>query len=83
MCTPGELLFAEGFDPDTVSERWGFKSDFALRDGALVRTNVSPVESKRVFPRDAEFHNVVIQFDFKLEAESKAFVDSRKSLNAE
>ena len=33
MCTPGELIFSEDFAPATVSERWGFKADFALRDG--------------------------------------------------
>ena len=66
MCTPGELLFAEDFDPATVSERWGFKADFALRDGALLRTNVDPTESKRVFLKDLSFYNTIIQFDFKL-----------------
>lgn len=25
MCVPGEVIFAEDFDPETVSERWGFK----------------------------------------------------------
>ena len=42
MCVPGDLVFSETFTPDTVSERWGFKADFALRDGALIRTNVNP-----------------------------------------
>jgi hypothetical protein len=66
MCTPGELIFSENFDPATVSERWGFKVDFALRDGALLRTEVEPTESKRVFLKDPSFHNTIIQFDFKL-----------------
>ncbi len=66
MCTPGELIFSEDFAPATVSERWGFKADFALRDGALLRTDVDPTESKRVFLRDPSFHNTIIQFDFKL-----------------
>lgn len=66
MCIPGELLFSESFDPKTVSERWGFKADFALRDGALLRTNVNPSETKRVFLKDPSFHNTIIQFDFKL-----------------
>ena len=66
MCIPGELLFFESFDPNTVSERWGFKADFALRDGALLRTNVNPSETKRVFLKDPSFHNTIIQFDFKL-----------------
>lgn len=66
MCTPGELMFFENFNPDTVSDRWGFKADFALRDGALLRTDVEPVESKRVFLKDPSFHNTIIQFDFKL-----------------
>ncbi|MEP3478711.1 MAG: hypothetical protein ABJZ55_05645 [Fuerstiella sp.] len=66
MCIPGELIFSEDFNPATVSERWGFKADFALRDGALLRTNVNPLEGKRVFLKDASFHNTIIQFDFKL-----------------
>lgn len=66
MCKPGELIFSEDFDPETVSERWGFKADFALRDGALLRTNVNATESKRVFLKDPSFHNTIIQFDFKL-----------------
>ena len=66
MCTPGELIFSEDFDPKTVSERWGFKADFALRDGALLRADVNPTESKRVFLKDPSFHNTIIHFDFKL-----------------
>lgn len=66
MCIPGKLLFSESFDPETVSERWGFKADFALRDGVLLRTNVNPSETKRVFLKDPSFHNTIIQFDFKL-----------------
>jgi len=66
MCTSGELVFSEDFDPETVSDRWGFKADFALRDGALLRTNVNPAEGKRVFLKDPSFHNTIIQFDFKL-----------------
>lgn len=70
MCTPGELVFAENFDPETVSERWGFKADFALRDGALLRTHVDPAEVKRVFLRDASFYNTIIQFDFRFSGET-------------
>ena len=66
MCMPGELIFSEEFDPATVSDRWGFKAEFALRDGALLRTDVDPTESKRVFLKDASFHNTIIQFDFQL-----------------
>ena len=66
MCTPGELIFSEDFDPKTVSERWGFKAEFALRGGALLRTDVNPTETKRVFLKDSSFHNTIIQFDFKL-----------------
>ncbi len=66
MCSPGELIFSEDFDPETVSDRWWFKADFALRDGALLRTTVDPTESKRVFLKDPSFHNTIIQFDFKL-----------------
>ena len=71
MCTPGELIFSEGFDPETVNDRWGFKADFALRDGALLRTDVEPTESKRVFLKDPSFHNTIIQFDFKLSREKR------------
>lgn len=66
MCTPGELVFSDDFDPATVSDRWFFKAEFALRDGALLRTNVDPTETKRVFLKDPSFHNTIIQFDFKL-----------------
>ena len=48
MCTPGELIFSEDFDPETVSDRWGFKADFALRDGAccvLMSLQRNPNES--------------------------------------
>ena len=70
MCVPGELIFSEDFDPETVSDRWGFKADFALRDGALLRTTVAPTENKRVFLKDPSFHNTVIQFDFKLSGQT-------------
>ncbi|MEM8669017.1 MAG: hypothetical protein AAGG48_15960 [Planctomycetota bacterium] len=70
MCTPGELLFSENFDPETVSDRWGFKADFALREGALLRTSVDPNETKRVFLKDASFRNAIIQFDFKLSGQT-------------
>lgn len=70
MCTAGELIFSEDFDPETVSDRWGFKADFALRDGALLRTTVDPTESKRVFLKDASFHNTIIQFDFKISGQT-------------
>lgn len=70
MCVPGELNFSEDFDPTTVSDRWGFKADFALRDGALLRTNVDPNETKRVFLKDPSFHNTIIQFDFKLSGQT-------------
>ena len=70
MCTPDELIFAEDFDPETVSDRWGFKADFALREGALSRTDVDPLKSKRVFLEDASFHNTIIQFDFKLSGQT-------------
>ena len=70
MCAPGELLFSEDFDPATVSDRWGFKANFALRDGALLRTNVNPTESQRVFLKDASFHNTIIQFDFRLSGQT-------------
>jgi hypothetical protein len=70
MCTPGELIFSEDFDPATVSDRWGFKADFALRNGALLRTDVDPTETKRVFLKDPSFHNTIIQFDFKLSGQT-------------
>ncbi|MGB7343307.1 MAG: hypothetical protein WBD20_03785 [Pirellulaceae bacterium] len=70
MCKLGELIFAEDFAPETVSDRWGFKSDFALRDGALLRTSVDPTDTKRVFLKDPSFHNTIIQFDFKLSGQT-------------
>lgn len=70
MCTPGELLFSDDFDPATVSDRWFFKAEFALREGALLRTNASPNETKRVFLKDSSFYNTIIQFDFKLSGQT-------------
>ncbi|WP_146526945.1 hypothetical protein [Novipirellula artificiosorum] len=70
MCIPGELLFSESFDPETTSDRWFFKAEFALRDGALLRTDVDPTETKRVFLKNPSFHNTVIQFDFKLSGQT-------------
>ena len=65
MCHRGEVLFSESFDPATVSERWSFKGEFALREGALVRTEINGQENQRVFLKDPKFHNTIIQFDFK------------------
>ncbi len=65
MCLPGELIFSETFDPDTVSHRWAFKGDFRLRDGSLHRTELYPTENRRVRIQDASFYNTIIQFDFK------------------
>ena len=71
MCVPGEPLFSEEFDPKTVSERWWFKGEFALRDGALVRTQVNADKpNQRVFLKDAAFHNVIIEFSFLLDGET-------------
>ena len=70
MCSPGELLFSENFEPDTISARWGFKDTFVLRNGALQRTAVNPKESKRVFLKDTSFHNTIIQFDFRFSGET-------------
>ena len=49
---------------------WFFKAEFALRDGALLRTNVDPAENKRVFLKNPSFHNTIIQFDFKLSGQT-------------
>lgn len=70
MCTPGELLFSDDFDPATVSDRWFFKAEFALRDGGLLRTSVDPTETKRVFLKDPSFYNTIIQFDFRLSGQT-------------
>ncbi len=70
MCVPGELIFTEDFDPQTVSDRWWFKADFALRDGALLRTTVDSNQSKRVFLKDPSFHNTIVQFDFKFSGQT-------------
>ena len=65
MCLPGEIVFSETFDPDTLSDRWAFKGDFILRDGNLRRTDLYPTENRRVRIQDASFYNTIIQFDFK------------------
>jgi hypothetical protein len=65
MCNRGELLFSEDFDPKTVSERWFYRGEFALRDRALVRTEINPEENQRVFLKNPKFYNTIIQFDFK------------------
>ena len=65
MCLPGELIFSETFDPNTVSDRWAFKGDFILRDGSLRRTKLYPTENRRVRIQDASFFNTIIQFDFR------------------
>ena len=71
MSTPGELIFSENFDRDTISDRWFYRGEFQLRDGALMRTRINEHEdNKRVFLKDAEFHNVVIQFDFKFDGQT-------------
>ncbi len=70
MNIPGELVFSEAFDPGTISKRWGFKEDFALREGGLKRTDFDPSEEKRVFLKDSAFHNTIVQFDFKLSGET-------------
>jgi hypothetical protein len=70
MCERGAVLFSEDFDPGTVSARWHFKGEFALRDGALVRTEINREENQRVFLKDPEFHNTIIQFDFKFAGET-------------
>lgn len=73
MCTSGELIFSEDFDPESISDRWGFKAEFALRNGALLRTDVAPNESKRVFLKDPSFRNTIIQFDYKLAGRTTDF----------
>lgn len=71
MCKRDAVLFSEDFDPATVSERWFYKGEFALRDGALVRTELNGEENQRVFLKDPKFHNTIIQFDFKFAGETK------------
>ena len=66
MCVPGDLLFFDDFDPTRVSSRWFFRGDFALRGGALLRTEVNPSDPKRVFLKNPSFHNCIIKFDFKI-----------------
>ena len=65
MCERGEVLLSDDFDPATVSERWFYKGEFALHDGALVRTEINREENQRVFLKDPKFHNTIIQFDFR------------------
>ena len=66
MCLPGEIVFSDSFDPKSVSDRWFFKGEFALRSGGLQRTLINPNQTSRVFLKDAKFHNTIIQFDFQM-----------------
>lgn len=71
MCERGELLFSDDFDPATTSDRWFYRGEFALRDGALVRTEVNRKKNnQRVFLKEAAFHNTIVQFDFRFDGET-------------
>ena len=41
MLERGEVLLDETFEPESVNENWFYRGEFALRDGALVRTEVN------------------------------------------
>lgn len=65
---PGEQLLADDFEP--INERWFFREQFVVEDGVLRRTEFDPDEPKRVFLKDAAFHNVIVRFDFRFEGAS-------------
>ena len=71
MASPGKTVFSETFTEGAISERWGIKQFFIIEDGVLKRSAHKPDESARVFLKEAAFHNVVIQFDFKFKGASE------------
>ncbi len=71
MVSPGAELFSETFEEGSISERWGIKQFFIIEDGVLKRSTHQPQESARIFLKEAAFHDVIIQFDFKFEGSSE------------
>ena len=60
-----QLYFAEYFNPGSLSERLWYNADWKAEAGVLKRLG-NGSENTRIFLRDAEFHDSVIRFDFRL-----------------
>ncbi len=59
------LYFGDHFSPGLVSERLWYTKDWVAEDGVLNRL-ATGTENTRIFLRDAEYKDAVIQFDFRL-----------------
>ncbi|MEM1294798.1 MAG: sulfatase-like hydrolase/transferase [Verrucomicrobiota bacterium] len=59
------LYFGDHFKPGLVSDRLWYTKDWVAEDGILKRLPTGS-ENTRIFLRDAEYKNVVVQFDFRL-----------------
>jgi arylsulfatase A len=62
----GPLHFAEHFHDGQLSERLWYNADWAVEDGELKRRSKG-TENTRIFLREADYQNVMIRFDFKLQ----------------
>lgn len=60
-----ELYFGDHFTPGMVSERLWYTRDWVAEAGVLKRLETGS-KNTRIFLRDAEFEDAVIQFDFRL-----------------
>lgn len=63
---PGKLLFADHFSGGRASARWSRSADWTVEDDRLQRVRGGS-QTTRVFLKDAEFADVVIRFDFRLD----------------
>lgn len=62
----GALLFADHFSSGRASERWSRSSEWTVEDDVLHRVS-GGTDSTRLFLKDADFGDVVIRFDFRLD----------------
>ncbi|MDA9778619.1 sulfatase-like hydrolase/transferase [Rubripirellula sp.] len=60
-----ELYFAEHFNPNHLSERLWYNADWRAEQNILKRLPHGKGNT-RIFLRDAEYHDCVIRFDFRL-----------------
>lgn len=60
-----QLYFAEHFNPNHLSQRLWYNADWTAEDGVLKRLK-NGSGNTRIFLRDAEYHDAVIRFDFRL-----------------
>ncbi len=65
----GQLYFAEHFHTGQLSERLWYNADWAAKDGELKRLPGGSGNT-RIFLREANYQNVLIRFDFKLQGAS-------------